>query len=328
MLKYLARRFVNYLILVFIATSGAYLLASYTLNPISRYLNTGRKVDLASVHANLRTFNMDPSTPIWTRYWRWLNGILLHGNFGKVFPGGSENVTTEMGRRIGVSLRLLLIGTILSVIVGVLAGVYSALRQYKPSDHAITFVSFLLLSTPVFLLAVFVKFGGIWLNSRVGSVWFPTANEYDTGNASDILSRLQHLILPTFVLVFGPAGAAYFSRYQRSAMLDVLGSDFIRTAQAKGLSKRKAFYKHGLRTALIPMATFFAYTFGLLIVGATFTEIIFNWHGMGEWSVQTINNADINGIAAVTGFVAVMILISGMLSDILYAILDPRVRVN
>jgi peptide/nickel transport system permease protein len=317
MLKYLARRFVNYI------------LASETLNPISRYLNTGGKhTSRAVAVANLKTYNMDPDTPVLTRYWRWLNGVFMHGNFGKVFPGGTENITTEMGRRIGVSLRLLLVGTVLAVIFGVLIGVYSALRQYKFSDHVITLISFVLLSTPVFLLAVVVKFAGIWWNTKVGSVWFPTANEYDTGNAADILSRLDHLILPTFVLVAGPAGAAYFSRYQRSAMLDVLGSDFIRTAQAKGLSKRKAFYKHGLRTALIPMATFFAYTFGLLIIGATFTELAFNWHGMGEWSVQTIENSDVNGISAVTAFIAVMVLISGMLSDIFYAILDPRVRVN
>lgn len=327
MLRFLARRFVNYVILVFIATSLAYLLASVTLSPISRYLGTGRQVDLASIHANLRTYNMDPDTPIWTRYWRWLEGIFLHGNFGKVFPG-TENVTTEMSRRIGVSLRLLLVGTVLSVVFGVLMGVYSALRQYRPSDHVLTLTSFILLSTPVFLTATVVKFGGIYINNKVGSVWFPTSSEYDPGQAGELLGRVQHLVLPTLVLVIGPAGAAYFSRYQRSAMLDVLGSDFIRTAQAKGLSKRKAFYKHGLRTALIPMATFFAYTFGLLLTGATFTEIIFNWHGMGEWSVQTIRNTDVNGISAVVGFAAVLVLLSGMLSDFLYAVLDPRVRIN
>jgi peptide/nickel transport system permease protein len=327
MLKYIARRFVNYLVLVFVATSMAYLLASATLSPISRYLATGRRIDLNSVHANLRSYNMDPGTPIWTRYWRWLNGILVHGNFGKVFPG-DEQVTTEMARRIGVSLRLLLVGTILAVVFGVILGVYSALRQYKISDHVLTFVSFVLLSTPVFLLATLIKFGAIKFNGAVGSVWFPTSDEYDPGQAGDILARLQHLMLPTLVLVLGPAGAAFFSRYQRSAMLDVLGSDFLRTAQAKGLTKRKAFYKHGLRTALIPMATFFAFTFGLLITGATFTEIIFNWHGMGQWTVQTIQSSDINGVAAITGFVAVMVLVSSLLSDIFYALLDPRVRIN
>jgi peptide/nickel transport system permease protein len=325
-LKYLARRFVNYVILVFVATSLAYLLASETLNPIAYYLG-GRKIDMASVHANLRGFNMDPGTPLWDRYVHWLDRIFLHGDFGKVFPS-NENVTTEMSRRIGVSLRLAAIGTLLAVVFGVLAGVYSALRQYKLSDHVMTIISFILLSMPVFLLATIIKFGAIWINGKVGVTWFPTANEYDPGQAGDILRRLQHLILPTLVLVLGPAGAAYFSRYQRSAMLDVLGSDFIRTAQAKGLTRRKAFYKHGLRTALIPMATFFAFTFGLLLTGAAFTEIIFNWQGMGQWSIETIQKSDTNGIAAIAGFTAVMILISGMLSDVAYALLDPRVRMK
>jgi peptide/nickel transport system permease protein len=321
MVRFLSRRLLNYVVLVFIATSLAYLLASYTLHPISHYQGQ-RNIDFRSVHATLRSYNIDPDTPIWTRYWTWLKGIVLHGSFGRSFPGG-ETVAGEMGRRIGVSLRLLLVGSILSVIVGVLVGVWSALRQYKPSDHVISVVSFVLLSTPVFLLAVLLK-----IEAHNIFPTLPNSNECPSYGACTISERASHLVLPTIVLVFGAAGAAFFARYQRSAMLDVLGSDFIRTAQAKGLSKRKAFYKHGLRTALIPMATFFAFQFGLIITGAIFTERIFNWYGMGNWTIDTINNNDINGIAAITAFVAVMILISGMLADIFYAILDPRVRVG
>ena len=128
------------------------------------------------------------------------------------------------------------------------------------------------------------------------------------------------------VLIF--AAVAFYSRYQRNAMLDVLGSDFLRTAQAKGLRRREALIKHGLRTALIPMATFFAYNFGLLLNGATFTETIFSWHGMGEWFVQSVSNNDINVVVVVTLFAAVLVLIAGMLSDLAYVVLDPRVRIR
>ena len=327
MLRFVARRLVNYIILVFVATSLAYLLASATLDPLAYYLHVQAKVNLPAIHASLRSYNIDPDTSLWSRYWHWITRIVLHGDFGRSFPDG-ETVTSEMSRRIGVSLRLLLVGSVLSVIIGVLIGVYSALHQYKPSDHTISVVSFVLLSTPVFLLATFVKAGAIDLRQNAGVSWLPTANECPSVGSCGLLDRGEHLILPTIVLVFGAAGAAFFTRYQRSAMLDVLGSDFLRTAQAKGLSRRKAFYKHGLRTALIPMATFFAFQFGTLLIGAVFTERIFNWHGMGAWTVDTINNADVNGIAAVTAFAAVMILISGVLSDIFYAILDPRVRMN
>ena len=325
MLRFIARRFVNYLILVFVATSLAYLLASATLNPIANYLHGGR-VNLTAVHATLRGYNVDPGTPVLTRYWHWLTRIVLHGDFGRSLPSG-DSVTSAMGRKIGVSLRLLVVGSVLSVVIGVLVGVYSALHQYKPSDHITSVISFVLLSTPVFLLATLLKLGAIKLSQNT-SVTIPTASECTAGSVCTLADRAQHLVLPTIALVLGAAGAAFFTRYQRSAMLDVLGSDFIRTAQAKGLSRRRAFYKHGLRTALIPMATFFAFQFGTLIVGAVFTETIFNWNGMGAWTIETIRNSDINGIAAVTGFTAVMILISGVLSDIFYAILDPRVRVG
>ena len=140
-----------------------------------------------------------------------------------------------------------------------------------------------------------------------------------------LVDRAQHLVLPTLTLALG--AIAGYSRYQRNAMLDVLGSDFIRTARAKGLTRRRAMLKHGLRTALIPMATLFAYGFGALVTGATFIEKIFGWHGMGEWLLIGINTQDMNIVVAVTAFVGLVVLLCGLLSDIVYAILDPRVRV-
>lgn len=111
-------------------------------------------------------------------------------------------------------------------------------------------------------------------------------------------------------------------------MLDVLGQDFVRTAMAKGLRRRTALTKHALRTALIPSATYFAFAFGTMFTGATFTEKIFAWHGMGAWLVDSINQNDVNSVAAVTFFAAVCILFASFLSDLLVAALDPRVRVS
>jgi peptide/nickel transport system permease protein len=109
-------------------------------------------------------------------------------------------------------------------------------------------------------------------------------------------------------------------------MLDVLGADYIRTARATGLRRRGALIRHGLRTALIPMATFFSYQFGLLLTGATFTEKIFAWHGMGEWFVDSIGQGDVNAVAAIVLFSAVLVLVAGFLSDLAQALLDPRIR--
>ena len=137
---------------------------------------------------------------------------------------------------------------------------------------------------------------------------------------------MQHLVLPTFTLALG--AIAGYSRYQRNAMLDVLGQDFIRTARAKGLTRRRALFKHGLRTALIPMATLFAYSVAGLVTGAVFVEKIFGWHGMGEWFVQGIATQDTNIVAAITLFSGATVLLAGLLSDVIYAALDPRVRVS
>jgi peptide/nickel transport system permease protein len=172
--------------------------------------------------------------------------------------------------------------------------------------------------------------GALNLNQVAGTQLLDYTGEYTPGLSGGsvhlFLDRIRHLILPTLSIVLGQA--AFFSRYQRNAMLDVLGSDFLRTAQAKGLRRRQALIKHGLRTALIPMATFFAYNFGLLLTGATFTEKIFGWHGMGEWFVDSVTTNDINAVVAVTLFAAVLVLIAGMLSDLAYVILDPRVRIR
>jgi len=215
-------------------------------------------------------------------------------------------------------------------VLGVLAGAWGAIRQYRVSDQAMTLLSFAILSTPVFVLAVVLEIGAVGFNDAVGAKVFEYTGEFTPGQQGGFFAnfgdRMQHLVLPTLTLVL--LQIAIFSRYQRSAMLDVLGSDYVRTAQAKGLRRRRALLKHALRTALIPSATYFAYSFGLLMVGATFTEKIFGWHGMGEWVVDSITSADINAVAAVTCFTGVLVLISGLIADIFYALLDPRVRMN
>jgi peptide/nickel transport system permease protein len=178
------------------------------------------------------------------------------------------------------------------------------------------------------LLAVLLKFVGIKFNDSVGSTVFFTQGEYTPGFTGSSFAafgdRLQHLILPTLSIALG--SISFYSRYQRNTMLDVLSSDHLRTARAKGLTKRQALFKHGLRVAISPMATFFAYGFGLLITGAAFTETIYGWYGMGQWFISAVGKNDINSVSAVVTFTAVLVLFSGFLADIILAILDPRVR--
>jgi peptide/nickel transport system permease protein len=253
---------------------------------------------------------------------------VVQGDFGRTIA--DRPITDELGRRIGVSLRLFLLGITIGILFGVLLGVVSAIRQYKFSDYFATLFSFILLSTPVFVLGTLLKMGAQGINDSIGTNVLIFVGEETPGFQGNwfehLGDRVQHLIVPTLAIALGQI--AYYSRYQRSSMLDVLGSDFLRTAQAKGLTRRKALFKHGLRTALIPMATLFAFGFGLLVVGGTFTERIFGWFGMGDWLVTGISAQDTNITATVTLFVAVCVLFSGWLADVLYAALDPRIRVN
>lgn len=326
MLKYLARRFVNYLVLVFIATSLAYLLGSLTLHPEHFYQGRNPPLPASTLKAQLDLHNANPDTPIWQRYGHWLKGV-LHGDFG-IAIRGNERVSSEIGRRVGVSLRLLLIGTVLGTIIGVVVGVFGAVRQRKLFDTTSTVISYILLAMPAVVIIIMVQTFGVWVNNRAGSIVFPATGEYVSTlhGVHFWTDRAVRLVLPTIALIL--FNASFFSRYQRSAMLDVLGSDFLRTARAKGLTKRQALFKHGVRTALIPMTTFFAYSFGLLLTGAFFTERLFGWYGMGSYLIESIQNSDVNAVAAVTCFTAVLVLISGLLSDILYAALDPRVRTS
>ena len=325
--KFLLRRLANYVILIVIATSGAYALASVSLKPRSNFEGRNPPPPERVVDQQLDELNLNDKTPVLTRYTTWVKG-LAHGDFGKTWDGNSVN--EELARRIGVTLRLLLIAMIIGGILGVLAGAWGAIRQYRVSDHAVTMMSFVILSIPVFVLAVVLEIIAVGFNNAVGAKVFEYTGEFtpglEGGFFSHALDRLQHLVLPSLTLILGQV--AIFSRYQRSAMLDVLGQDFVRTAQAKGLRRRTALIKHALRTALIPSVTYFTFNFAVLIVGTTFTEKIYGWHGMGEWLVDSVTRNDINAVAAVTCFAALVILLAGLFSDVAYAILDPRIRVT
>ena len=325
MTRFLARRLLNYLVLLALASFLTFSLTSLTFKPLDSLLQRNPRPPQASIDAKAAELDLDK--PIAIRYAHWASGA-VRGDFGTTITG--QPVSDELWRRVGVSLRLLVIGSLMGTVIGVVVGAWGAIRQYRLSDRVITVLSLLALSTPTFVVANLLILGALRVNSILGFQLFEYTGETSPdavgGVWNQFVDRLQHLVLPTFTLAL--TAIAGFSRYQRNAMLDVLGQDFIRTARAKGLTRRRALFKHGLRTALIPMATLFAYGVSGLVTGAVFTEKIFGWHGMGEWVVQGISTQDTNIIAAVTVFSGATILLAGLLSDVIYAALDPRVRVT
>ena len=325
MTRFLARRVLNYIVLLALASFLTFALASWSFEPLDSLLQRNPRPPQAAIDAKAAQLGLDQ--PFLIRYAHWAASA-ARGDFGTTITG--QPVSDELWRRIGVSLRLLVIGSVAGVVIGVVVGAWGAIRQYRLSDRLITLLSLLVLSAPTFVIANLLILAALDVNSVLGMQLFEYTGETSPvgvgGGWDQFVDRVQHLVLPTLTLALG--SIAGFSRYQRNAMLDVLGQDYIRTARAKGLTRRRALFKHGLRTALIPMATLFAYGVAGLVTGSVFVEKIFGWHGMGEWVVQAISTQDTNIITAITVFTGTVVLLAGLLSDIIYAMLDPRVRVT
>lgn len=325
MAKFVVRRVASYLVLLFVATSLAYIIASIALDPRAIIDVTNADLNRQAIENTLTAYNINPSDPLLLRYWRWLTAVVTDWDWGST-PRG-ESVNDLVSVRAMVSVRLVTLGTFIGIISGVFTGAWSAVRQYSKADHVVSTTSLLFISTPVIVLAVVLQILAIKFNQATGTQFFEFIGE--TGATGDyfgaaLVDRLQHLVLPT--LSISLFSAAVYSRYQRNLMLDTLGADYVRTARAKGLRKPLAIRRHALRNAIIPMATFFAFDIATIFVGAAITEILFGWHGMGEYLIQSVQRQDINGITATAAFSGATILVGATLSDILIAAVDPRVR--
>ncbi|MBW8483576.1 ABC transporter permease [Actinomadura parmotrematis] len=328
MLVFLLRRLAGHAVLAVLAASLAYLLAAAALRPRAEFEDRSPRPPAAVVDAELDRLNLNDRTPLADRYRVWATGV-LHGDFGRTWQG--DPVNGELGRRLLVSLRLLTCGAVAGGVLGVLLGAWAAVSRHRATDRAITFGSYLLLAVPVFVLAVLLQIGASRVNDATGVRLFAWVGETGPGASGGAFGplgglgdRVRHLLLPSATIAL--AQLALFCRYQRGTMLDVLHADFVRTARAKGLRRRDALLRHGLRTALVPVATYFAYTSGLLLLGAMFTEKIFGWHGLGEWLIDSITRGDVNVVAAVDCLAAAAVLLAGLASDVLQGALDPRAR--
>lgn len=324
MIRFLARRLVNYIVLLALASFLTFCLASVTFRPLDSFIQRHPQPPPEAIEAKAVQLGLDKPIPI--RYANWISGV-VRGDFGATVTG--HPVSQELWARLGVSVRLVAIGSLVGTVTGVVLGAWGAVRQYRLSDRVITVLSLIILSIPSFVLAGLLILAALRVNMFTGVRIFLYTGETSPlppqGVWDQLVDRARHIALPSLTLALG--AAAGFSRYQRNAMLDVLSEDFIRTARAKGLTRRRALFKHGLRTALIPLATLFAYGVSGLVVGAVFVEKIFGWHGMGEWVVQGISTQDTHVVATITLFTGAAILVAGLLSDVIYAALDPRVRV-
>ena len=327
MFPYLARRLLNYVVLLFVAVTLTYMLAGTQLDPSSLYREGNQALSQEAVQTMLTNYNINTADPVLGRYGIWLTNVFTEWDWGRTPMGAAVN--DEVSDRIWVSARLVTLGSFFGIVLGVALGAWAATRQYQWSDRITTFISLVLYSTSTIVIAVALQMLAIKFNQATDSQFFEFIGE--TGRHGDywgaeIADRLQHLLLPTLTLTL--TGVAYYSRIQRNLMLDTLGADYVRTARAKGLRKGKALSRHALRTALIPTGTYFAFSMATIFVGSAIVELVYGWHGMGNYGVTSIQQHDINGTVAVAAFAGLCVLVGAMLADIMVAVLDPRVRVS
>jgi len=325
MWAYLLRRVLAGIIVLFVLSFGVFILVALSGNPLAALQATPgiSRATIAAAGAQLHL-----NEPLVDRYWGWLVG-LLHGSFGYSYTG--QPVGPQIAQRLLVTVKLVVPAVILSVLLGVIVGVISAVRQYKPVDHVSTGLAYLFFSTPVFVLALLLKdFLAVDVNRAVGHTILFTVGESTpgiTGAWNVFVDEVQHAVLPVVTLTL--VTYATWSRFQRAAMLDVLNADYIRLARAKGLSPRRVLFVHALRNALIPVVTVVAIDFAALIGGALVTEIVFSWDGMGQYLYNALTGAESPDVYAVSGWLMVAgtaVVVFNILADLVYGLLDPRIR--
>ena len=265
--------------------------------------------------ARREELGLDQPAPM--QYVNWLREV-VQGNLGYSFIY-RRPVTAMIAERLWGTLQLTIPALILATLLGVAAGIISSLRRYSLLDHALSIISYGAWSLPNFFLGLIL----IYLIS-VQLKWLPSSGMFSPGKETDWVNRLQHLILPVFVL--GVQFMGLFTRQTRSAMLEVITCDFVTSARAKGLRESAVILRHILPNALIPIITIIGLSLPLLVTGAIVTEIVFTWSGMGNLTMNAILSRDYPVLMGVILIVGLGVVFFNLLTDMLYAVVDPRIR--
>jgi len=325
MLRYIVRRllyliplFFGILVLVFVASR----LAGDPVQLMTAFKPTIRP---EAVEALRRYYGLDQ--PLWYQFFLYVSN-LFRGDFGNAYSiGGGAAVTTLIASRVWETFKLQLAALFFSLVIAIPVGVLSARKQYSKLDVSVSTVSLVGTCIPIFYMAIiailiFSYYLGWFPYGQAHSL--PIAGRYPFGSYT--LDELWHLILPTAVLTF--ATLAPIVLLVRSSMLEVLKQDYILAARAGGLSERTVIYKHALRNALIPVVTYVGLYFGGMLAGAPITEKVFNWPGVGRLFIEALSGLDFPVIMGITIFITLMTLIANLITDMTYAYIDPRIRLE
>jgi peptide/nickel transport system permease protein len=321
-LTYVIQRLLYGALVLVVASFMIFTLVSIAGDPLA-YLRQQPRVSPQTIQNITERKHLDES--VFVRYGYWVRDAVTDG-FGRTMIA-NRPILPDLLRVMGHTIQLVLVAQILILVLGVAIGVVSALRQYSVFDHTATTFSFIGFATPAFWLALMLQVLATKAYVSTGHHIFPIANLSSVNPGTGfhfVLDRAWHLCLPLIVLMC--EGVAQYSRYMRSAMLEVVGADYVRTARAKGLPERKVNMRHAFRNALIPLVTLVGLSFGYLLSGVVVTETVFGLDGMGLFLVRALNAGDPYPVMAWMMVVASMIIVFNLVTDIAYGYLDPRVR--
>lgn len=319
MTRYVIRRLLQAVLILFLLSIGLFgLIHAIPGGPQQVFLAPHQT--LQARQALIHKWGLDQPLPI--QYWNWLKGA-LHGDFG-ISLSDNQPVSADIASRLPATLELFAAALALALIVSIIFGVVAAARQYSILDYTLTTLSYLGISLPVFWFGLILQqIFGVQLHMLpvFGQVSADTTGFTAFDSFEDLLI---HLILPAIVLsIIFIAG---WSRYLRSSMLDTIKQDYVRTAHAKGLSSARVFFVHALRNALIPFITVVAIDFGSIAGGAVITETIFAWPGIGYFFYDSLGSHDYPVLIAMLLLAAVSVITFNLIADVLYAVVDPRIR--
>ena len=310
---------------ILLAISLATFWAAGQISSPTAQLNVNPRITTEAKQAYVESLGLND--PFWARYLKWL-GNFATGDFGTSLVRNGQDVWPFLERAMANTLLLVGAAVVFSLTVGLGLGTLSAIRRGSLLDHGATAVSFLGISIPVFWLGLMLQlFFGLYLANwlGVGPPLLPTAGIYSPGQQGfDLMDRVRHLVLPGLALSLQLV--AVYSRYMRASMLEVMGSDYVRTARAKGLRESTVVVRHGVRTALIPVTTLAAVDIGLLVGGLIVTERVFQYPGMGLLFLDALNAGDYPMLLPTVMIVAGAVFAMNLAADLLYAVLDPRIR--
>jgi peptide/nickel transport system permease protein len=318
-ITYIVRRVLYSIPVLAASTFLSFTFVSYAGNPVAQLRNNPR-IPAQTIHNVIVQNHLDKSIPV--RYWYWVQDVFAH-KLGKSLAT-FQPIWPDIHRTLGHTAQVIITSEGLAIILGVLVGIYSAIRQYSFFDYTFTTFSFLGFAMPTFLLALLLQvlFVNIYLDWHVRI--FYTSGLNSPGQGAWSLDRLQHIGLPVITLCV--VSFALYSRYMRASMLEVINMDYVRTARAKGVAEWRVITHHVVHNALIPITTVAALNLGGLLGGAIVTETVFSLDGIGFYFVQRLQAGDLYAVMGYLLVTSVIIIVFNLIADIIYGYLDPRIR--